>query len=180
MVLGLSRRSGAKAVAASAGGSQAILAMDLSCYRLSGWMKWWSTTPMPVAAAAPGDRESSDHSDCDRASAAPLGVPLLLHLHLRFVAAGCGGQSLWAQAQRPGGFADGVFPLEFQQSAAAPRLTSEGGGLLRRRLRLQPRGTLRHAPASQYRAGSGHLRSPSGGTATTRGLRRRRRLARSA
>ncbi len=53
MVLFFSRRSSAKAVVSSGVVSQAIPEMGLSCCRSSGWMRLWSTTPMPAIAAAP-------------------------------------------------------------------------------------------------------------------------------
>ena len=47
-----SRQNVARALAASAAASRAIPDPGRSRGRLSGWMRWWSTTPMPAAAAA--------------------------------------------------------------------------------------------------------------------------------
>ena len=47
----------AKAVAASAADKHAIQDLGQSCCRSGGWMRWWSITPMPAAAAASCCRE---------------------------------------------------------------------------------------------------------------------------
>lgn len=46
-----SRQNAARAVAATAAASRAIQDSGRSRCRSSEWMRWWSTTPMPVAAA---------------------------------------------------------------------------------------------------------------------------------
>lgn len=86
--------SDAKAVAASGVVRQAILDLGLSRRRSRAWITWWSTIQTPVARAAPGDRALADHTAVDGAPVAPVDVPLLLHSHLRTVAAGWGDQSL--------------------------------------------------------------------------------------
>jgi hypothetical protein len=61
--------------------------------------------PGALAITSSGDRDPADHASSDRKQAAPVGVSLLLHQHLRLVTGGCGAQPLWAPAQCPGGAA---------------------------------------------------------------------------
>ena len=127
-----SRQNGARAVAASAAASRASPDPGRSCCRSSEWMRWWSTTPIPVALrdvagwrgsrpiAPSGNRDSANHAGGDRTPAAPAGVPLLFHQHLRHVAGRCGSQSIRTQA-----FLDQLLGVEISRGARSQQSASD-------------------------------------------------------